>query len=75
MKINEVVRGEDLLTSTFRQLLIYGALNLPAPKFYHAPLIVDESGKRLAKRHASFSLRALRESGADPEELRKRYFL
>jgi glutamyl-tRNA synthetase len=73
MKISEVVRGEDLLTSTFRQLLIYRALNLQAPKFYHAPLIVDESGRRLAKRHASLSLRALRESGADPEELRKRF--
>jgi glutamyl/glutaminyl-tRNA synthetase len=73
MKISEVVRGEDLLRSTFRQLLMYRALNLSAPEFYHAPLTVDESGRRLAKRHASLSLRALRESGADPEELRKRF--
>jgi glutamyl-tRNA synthetase len=75
MKISEVVRGEDLLTSTFRQLLIYRALNLQAPKFYHAPLIVDESGRRLAKRHASLSLRALREAEAKPEDIRKSYFL
>lgn len=71
MQITEVVRGEDLLTSTFRQLLIYRALNLPAPQFYHAPLITDESGRRLAKRDASQSLRALREAGADPEQIRR----
>lgn len=70
MQITEVVRGADLLTSTFRQLLLYRALDLQPPKFFHAPLITDESGKRLAKRHASLSLRALRESGATPEEIR-----
>ena len=73
MQISEVVRGEDLLLSTFQQLLIYRALNLNAPKFYHTPLIVDESGKRLAKRHASLSLRELRKAGAEPEEIRRRY--
>ena len=73
MGISEVVRGEDLLTSTFRQLLIYRALDLQAPKFFHAPLIRDESGRRLAKRHASLSLRALRESGATPDESRRRF--
>ena len=70
MRISEVVRGEDLLTSTFRQLLIYRALDLQPPKFFHAPLIRDQSGRRLAKRHASLSLRALRESGVTPEQLR-----
>ncbi len=74
MQITEVVRGEDLLLSTFRQLLIYRVLNLPPPTFYHAPLIVDESGKRLAKRHAALSLRELRASGARPEEIRAKYF-
>ena len=73
MQISEVVRGEDLLLSTFRQLLIYRALNLNAPQFYHAPLIVDETGTRLAKRHAAMSLRALREAGMKPEEIRERY--
>jgi len=73
MQITEVVRGEDLLLSTFRQLLLYRALNLKAPKFYHAPLIFDEAGKRLAKRHASLTLRALREAGAKPEEIRRPY--
>jgi glutamyl-tRNA synthetase len=73
MRISEVVRGEDLLVSTFRQLLLYRALNLVPPKFFHTELIADESGKRLAKRHGSLSLRALRESGLAPEELRAPY--
>jgi glutamyl/glutaminyl-tRNA synthetase len=70
MQISEVVRGKDLLMSTFRQLLLYRALDLRPPKFYHAPLVLDESGKRLAKRHGALSLRALRERGAKPDELR-----
>lgn len=73
MQISEVVRGEDLRTSTFRQLLLYRALNLTPPAFYHAPLVRDEQGKRLAKRHAALSLRALREAGVSPEEVRRRY--
>ncbi len=75
MRISEVVRGEDLLTSTFRQLLIYRALNLQPPKFYHSPLLKDEHGRRLAKRHASLSLRELRRSGAKPEQIRERFAL
>ncbi|HZI49146.1 MAG TPA: tRNA glutamyl-Q(34) synthetase GluQRS [Pyrinomonadaceae bacterium] len=70
MQVSEVVRGEDLLMSTFRQLLLYRALGLRPPKFYHAPLVVDKSGKRLAKRHGALSLHALRQSGATPEEMR-----
>ena len=73
MRISEVVRGEDLLLSTFRQLLLYRALDLMPPRFFHTSLVVDESGKRLAKRHGSLSLRALKESGLAPEELRARY--
>jgi glutamyl-tRNA synthetase len=70
MHITEVVRGEDLLRSTARQLLLYRALNLPAPAFFHCPLMKDESGVRLAKRHEALSLRKLRESGRMPEQLR-----
>jgi glutamyl-tRNA synthetase len=70
MEITEVVRGADLLLSTFRQLLLYRALELPVPTFYHAELIKDTSGRRLAKRDAALSLRELRKAGADPEELR-----
>ena len=74
MKITEVVRGADLLTSTYRQVLIYHALGLEPPAFYHTELILDSSGKRLAKRDAALSLRALREAGESPEEIRARFF-
>ncbi len=73
MQISDVVRGEDLLISTFRQLLLYEALRFPPPRFYHAALIRDEAGKRLAKRHAALSIRTLRESGATPDEIRARF--
>lgn len=73
MQISEVVRGSDLLLSTFRQLLIYRALDLRAPEFLHTELITDSSGRRLAKREAALSLRELRKSGAYPEQLRARY--
>ena len=70
MGITEVVRGADLLVSTARQLLIYEALNLAPPRFFHCPLLTDDQGVRLAKRHAALSLEALREAGRDPVELR-----
>jgi glutamyl-tRNA synthetase len=69
MGITEVVRGADLLISTARQLLLFQALGLTAPRFYHCELMLDESGKRLAKRHDALSLRALRAQGRSPEEL------
>jgi len=69
MGITEVVRGDDLVKSTFRQLLVYRALGLPAPRFYHCPLVRDEHGVRLAKRHDSLSLRSLREKGMTPGEV------
>lgn len=71
MGITEVVRGEDLLTSTARQLLIYRALGVEPPRFYHCPLVRDAEGRRLAKRDAALSIRALREAGWTPEEVRK----
>ena len=71
MKITEVVRGADLLASTARQILIYRALALPLPAFYHCPLMTDEHGVRLTKRHDSLSLRQLRMNGATPGDLRK----
>jgi glutamyl-tRNA synthetase len=63
-----------LITSTFRQLLLYRALGLEQPQFYHAPLILDSLGNRLAKRHASLTLRALRAAGANPESLCAEHF-
>ena len=73
MGITEVVRGEDLLKSTARQLLLYRALGLATPSFYHCPLVNDAMGNRLAKRHDALSLRTLRSAGATPEALRRRY--
>jgi glutamyl-tRNA synthetase len=70
MQITEVVRGSDLLLSTARQLLIYRALGLKPPTFHHCPLLTDEHGVRLAKRHEALSLRTLRKQGAAPENLR-----
>jgi glutamyl-tRNA synthetase len=73
MGITEVVRGADLLVSTARQILLYRALGLNAPAFFHCPLVVDESGRRLAKRHEASSLRALRGNGAAPESIRREW--
>jgi glutamyl-tRNA synthetase len=70
MRISEVVRGEDLLVSTARQILLYRALGLPVPAFYHCALLRDDRGERLAKRHDALSLRALRKRGVSPAEIR-----
>ena len=70
MKITEVVRGRDLLASTAQQLLLYRALGLTPPDFYHCPLVKDPSGQRLAKRTGAHSLRSLRSAGTDPATLR-----
>lgn len=71
MGITEVVRGADLLRSTARQLLLFAALGHPAPRYYHCPLMTDERGVRLAKRHDALSLRTLRQQGSTPEALRQ----
>ncbi len=60
MEIEEVVRGEDLLTSTARQILLYEALGWPPPAWYHTPLVCDAAGNRLAKRSGGQTIRDLR---------------
>ena len=74
MQITEVVRGADLLVSTARQILLYRALGLTPPAFFHCPLWLDETGERLAKRHDALSLRTLRARGETPESLRQNGF-
>lgn len=69
MGVTEVVRGEDLLLSTCRQLLLYRALGYHSPEFYHTALVRDASGRRLAKRDAALALRTLREQGVKPNEI------
>ncbi len=66
MGITEVVRGADLLKSTARQILLNRALGYDDPIWYHCRLVVDHNGRRLAKRHDSLSLRALRQRGLTP---------
>jgi glutamyl-tRNA synthetase len=75
MQITEVVRGQDLLLSTARQLLLYRALGLAPPAFHHCPLLTDANGVRLAKRHDALSLHALRAQGISPETLRQGWCL
>ena len=70
MRITEVVRGADLLKSTARQILLQRALGYATPDYFHCPLVTDERGRRLAKRHDALSLRHLRERGHTPEEVR-----
>jgi glutamyl-tRNA synthetase len=70
MQITEVVRGADLLKSTARQILLYRALGLIPPAWHHCPLLRDASGQRLAKRTDALSLRALRERGMTPADVR-----
>ena len=69
MRISEVVRGADLVKSTFRQILLFRALGYVAPEFYHCALMTDDKGERLAKRHDALSLRTLRERGVTPAAL------
>ncbi len=69
MKINQVVRGEDILVSTPRQLALFDLLGLPRPSYAHVPLLCDANGERLAKRHNSLALRALRSAGWTAREL------
>lgn len=71
--ITEVVRGADLIKSTFRQLLLIRALGHAAPDYYHAPLMLDDHGVRLAKRHDALSLRTLRAQGVTPEEIQRKF--
>lgn len=67
--VSEVVRGDDLLLSTPRQLLLYAALGLTPPRFVHVPLVVGPDGRRLAKRHGDTRLASLRGAGVPPDAL------
>jgi glutamyl-tRNA synthetase len=67
--ITEVVRGDDLIPSTPRQLQLYQALGWSPPSFAHVPLVVGLDGRRLAKRHGDTRLSALRGAGVSAESL------
>jgi len=71
MGVTDVVRGDDLLDSTPRQVLLYGALGLSEqlPDYYHLPLVVGADGRRLAKRHGDTRLSFYRQRGVPPQRL------
>ncbi|HEY2786307.1 MAG TPA: tRNA glutamyl-Q(34) synthetase GluQRS [Fimbriiglobus sp.] len=69
MGVTEIVRGEDLLPSTPRQLLLYRVLGKKPPRFVHVPLVVGQDGRRLAKRHGDTRLSTLRDNGVTSEKL------
>jgi nondiscriminating glutamyl-tRNA synthetase len=69
MQITHVIRGEDHLSNTPRQVLIYNAFGFKLPCFAHLPLMLGEDGMRLSKRHGATSVEAFRDAGYLPEAL------
>ena len=69
MGVTEVVRGHDLVPSTFRQMELFHALGLPPPHFSHVPLVLGMDGRRLAKRHGDTRLSHYREQGMRAERV------
>ena len=67
MEITHVIRGEEHLTNTPKQLLLYGALGVPAPTFAHLPLMLGTDGKKLSKRTGDTALQDYRDKGFPPE--------
>lgn len=67
--VNHVLRGDDLLASTHRQLQLQGALGYRAPVYAHVPLLVQADGKRLAKREGASTVAGLRARGWSPERV------
>jgi glutamyl-tRNA synthetase len=69
MGADQVIRGDDLIPSTPRQILLARAFGGTPPAYGHVPLVVGPDGKRLAKRDGSIKLGTLREEGVDPRRL------
>jgi glutamyl-tRNA synthetase len=67
--VTDVLRADDLLMSTPRQLLLYQALGLTPPRFAHVPLLLQPDGRRLAKREGSTTVAGLRESGVSSDQV------
>jgi glutamyl-tRNA synthetase len=67
--ITHVLRGDDLLHSTPRQLLVARLLDRPSPAYGHVPLVLGPDGARLAKRHGAVGIRDLRAAGTPAAEL------
>ena len=69
MAVSHVIRGDDHLTNTSRQMLLYGALNWDPPRFVHIPMILGSDRVRLSKRHGATSVREYRKAGILPQAL------
>ena len=69
--VDTVIRGDDLVPSTPRQILLQRALGLPTPSYAHLPLVVGEDGRRLAKRHGDTRIAAYREAGVTSDRIRR----
>ncbi len=69
MEISDVIRGDDHISNTPRQLLLYQALGWTPPRFAHVPMILGDDGSRLSKRHGATSVAAYRDLGFLPEAL------
>jgi len=67
--ITDVVRADDLLPSTARQILIYQVLGWSIPRFWHFPLVCGSDGRRLAKRHGDTRIAFYRDAGVPPQRL------
>ena len=70
MGITEVIRGDDHLSNTPKQLLVFEALGIDPPKYAHVPLLHGPDGKKLSKRHGAASVQELREAGYLPAAIR-----
>jgi len=69
MAISHVIRGEDHIANTAKQLLLYGALGVPAPVFAHTPLILNQEGRKLSKRDGVTSVGDFRQMGYSADAL------
>jgi glutamyl-Q tRNA(Asp) synthetase len=69
--VTHVVRGRDLFFATAAHVLLQELLGLPAPLYHHHALVTDKAGRKLSKSDRDTSLRALRETGATPEDIRR----
>ena len=70
MGITQVIRGDDHLTNTFRQIQLYDAMGWAKPDFAHVPMIHGPDGSKLSKRHGALGIEAYRDMGYLPEALR-----
>jgi glutamyl-tRNA synthetase len=69
MQVTEVIRGDDLIFSTYRQLAILEHLGWSTPRYFHVPLMLGPDGRRLAKRHGDTRLSTFREQGVAAERV------